>query len=433
MSSFTRTRLHALIIAKEVLEKGRWLDRLILPFLISYRDKRDKKFLTKLTYGTVRMKLFLDWVIEKYLKGYKLSELTPWIRNILRISLYQIFFMERVPDYAAVSEGVSLAERFGHKGVKKLVNAILRRASEEKPKPSELWILHSHPRWLYERWRKRFGEERTIELMKFNNTDAPIYIRINLLKTGRDDFISLLKEKNVDFEEVDFPKETLRIKTPPQDVPIPTELYYAQDFSSQIIPYLLSPKRGSFIIDWNSAPGGKATHIAQLIGNEGHILGIDLYLSRLKLEKETIERIGAKCVSLIAADSRSFSPLRKPKFALCDVPCSGLGTLRRRPELKWRMREERIAELKELEFKLLTNAARNLEKGGALVYSTCTIEREENEEVVDRFLKENKDFELQDARYFVPSHFVKNGYVFVDGVRFDSDFAFAARFEKKMN
>ena len=425
----TRVRKVALKIIMASLEEGRWANKLLVPNLFEIEDPRDQKLLTELVYGTIKMKLRLDWTIQRYLKKHRLEDLTPPIRNILRLSAYQILFM-RIPHYAAVSEGVKLARRFGHRGTASLVNAVLRRIADEKPVPKEPWVLHSHPEWLYRRWLELWGEERAVQIMQHNNTPAPIYIRVNTLKTTVDAVIKSLEVKGIGFEKVDFPPEAIKVARAPQLIGLPESFYYVQDRSSQMIAHLMSPKPGWTVYDLAAAPGGKITHIAALMGDEGHIKAVELHRSRALEMKKVIERLGIGSIEVVVGDGSSIMFDRKADGVLTDVPCSGLGTLRRRPELRWRMRPDRIPELAKIQKAILENAAANTRIGGIIVYSTCTIEPTENQFQIENFLREHPEFRLEPAQDYVPPEYTQDGYLFVDGVTHDCDFMFGARLRK---
>ncbi len=266
--------------------------------------------------------------------------------------------------------------------------------------------------------------------MKHNNTPPPIYLRVNTLRTKIEDLCEILESSNVSFELISFPQETIKVSVPPQEIPIPEELYYAQDLSSQVVPYLLSPSINSLLYDAAVAPGGKSSHIYALTQGQITVFGVDKILSRLKVTKRVFRRLGVKDFFLVQGDSSVLTLRKKPEFALIDAPCSGLGTLRRKAELRWRMSEKRIRELSKLQKSLLEGVARNVPKGGVLVYSTCTTEPEENEENIENFLIEHRDFKLEDAREFVPPKFTGSDFLYINGIKWDSDFSFGARLLK---
>ena len=267
-------------------------------------------------------------------------------------------------------------------------------------------------------------------MMSHNNGPPRIYIRVNTLRTSKDALEELMNDLGIHFESFPFPRETLRIDTPPQEIPLPLEHYYAQDFSTQVIPYLLSPEKGTFVYDAAVAPGGKASHVYQILEGDTLLLGVDRLRSRLRMTRSVFQRLGVENYFLIQGDS-AYLPLRKaPDFVLVDVPCSGLGTLRRKAELRWRMSEERISYLSELQRDMLEGVAQNMGVGGVIVYATCTTEPEENEVQVHNFLRKHREFVLENPLSFVPEKMTKNGFLWVDGIEWDSDFSFAARMRR---
>jgi len=425
LRKYSKVRYYAILVVKEVLEEGRWANKLLTYY--SFKLKPDEvPFLSILVNGTVKYKLFSDWVLKNYIKSEKFEKLTPWIRTVLRMGVYQIYFLHKVPDYAAVGESVELAKRFGHRGTAGLVNAVLKNIARERPWPEEVWIRHSHPLWLYDLLRETFGNGKALRIMEHNNKPPEIFVRVNTLKIERERFENLLTEMGVKFRRFPFPPVTYHLEKLPHLVGLSEEFYYVQDLSSQVIPYLLDPE--GRILDMAGAPGGKISHVYQL-NPDVFAVSVELHLSRAKEMKRLSERLGAG-VYVINGDSTYISFRSGFDRILLDAPCSGLGTLRRHAELRWRMRPERITELVEIQKKLLKNAVTLLKPGGVLLYSTCTITREENEGVVNWFLENFKDFRLERAEDFIPVEFTDRGFIFVDGTNYGSDFSFGARFRR---
>ncbi len=425
----TRVRVFALKIVMAALEEGRWANKLIVPYLFKLDDPRDQKLLTELVYGTIKMKLRLDWTISTYLKKHRIDDLTSPIRNVLRLGAYQLLYT-RIPDYAVISESVKLARKFGHRGVASLVNAVLRRIAGQRPSPSEPWILHSHPKWLYDRWTELWGEERAIEMMRHNNSPAPIYLRVNTLAIDVDSFVELLTEKGAGFKRPDFPPECVMVERAPQLIDLPEKLYYVQDRSSQMVAHLMAPEPGWTVYDLTAAPGGKITHIAALMRDTGRIIAVELHSSRAKEMQKIIQRLGINSIDVVVGDGSQVTFDGPADAVLTDVPCSGLGTLRRRPELRWRMRPDRIPELVRIQRSILENGARNLRVGGILVYSTCTVEPQENEIQIKNFLADHPNFRLEPAANYLPDGFTEGDFMFIDGAKHDCDYMFAARLRK---
>lgn len=412
---------------KEVLEDGRWANRLLTYYSFKL-NHQDASFLTILVNGTVKFRLFEDWVLLHYVPEKKFKKLTPWIRTILRMGVYQLYFLEGVPDYALVNESVELAKRFGHRGTAGLVNAVLKKVLKEKPKPDEIWIKHSHPSWLYKKLIEIFGRDTAEEVMQHNNEAPQIFVRVNTLKINPREFEELLISKGVEFKKFDFPPVTYRLSKLPHLVDIPDEFYLVQDLSSQVIPYLVASRNGDYVLDMAGAPGGKITHIYQM-NPQIKAFSVELHLSRAKEIRKLSERLGAQ-IHVVNGDSTYIYFNRKFDCILLDAPCSGLGTLRRNAELRWRMRPERIDELTEIQRALIENAARLVKKGGAIVYSTCTIMPEENQGIIEWFLERHPEFILEDAGIYIPPEFTERRFLFVNGLKRSSDFSFAARLKK---
>ncbi len=412
---------------KEVLEDGRWANKLLTYYSFKL-NHQDVGFLTILVNGTVKFRLFADWALLNYIPEKRFKKLTPWIRTILRMGVYQLYFLENVPDYAVVNESVELAKRFGHRGTAGLVNAVLKKILREKPEPDEIWIKYSHPRWLYERLVQIFGNDTAEKIMQHNNEAPQIFVRVNTLKIDPDEFEELLTSKGVEFKKFDFPPVTYWLSKLPHLVGIHDEFYLVQDLSSQVIPYLVAPHDGDYVLDMAGAPGGKITHVFQ-INPQIKAYSVELHLSRAKEIKKLSKRLGAR-IHVINGDSTYIDFKRRFDRILLDAPCSGLGTLRRHAELRWRMRPERIEELNKIQMALIENATRLVRKGGVIVYSTCTIIPEENQGVVQWFLERHPEFMLEDAGKFIPQEFTDGEYIFVNGIKNSSDFSFAARLKK---
>jgi len=427
LKRYSKSRYYAVLILKQVLEDGRWANKLLTYYSFKL-NHQDAGLLTILVNGTVKFRLFEDWVLYKYIPKKKLERLTPWIRTVLRMGVYQLYFLESVPDYAVVNESVELAKRFGHRGTAGLVNAVLKTILREKPRPDEIWVKYSHPRWLYERLVQIFGNDTAEKVMQHNNEAPQIFVRVNTLKIPPNKFEELLISKGVEFKKFDFPPVTYRLSKLPHLVGIPDEFYLVQDLSSQVIPYLVAPQGVDYVLDMAGAPGAKITHIFQ-INHQIKAYSVELHFSRAKEIKRLSKRLGAM-IHVINGDSTYIDFNIKFHRILLDTPCSGLGTLRRHAELRWRMRPERIEELNKIQMALLENAARLVRKDGVIVYSTCTIIPQENQGVVQWFLERHSEFTLEDAKEFIPHKFTDGKYLFVNGLKHSSDFSFAARLKK---
>ncbi|HCX69909.1 MAG TPA: 16S rRNA (cytosine(967)-C(5))-methyltransferase RsmB [Firmicutes bacterium] len=375
-------------------------------------SKQERAFCTELVYGTVRHQLTLDWIAGIFLNRGNTEDLTPAIRNILRMAFYQLHFIHYQPEAAVVDEAVKLALRFGHSGVSKLVNAVLRsylRNPEKVVYPSVeaepakyLSIRYSHPSWLVERWLNRFGFETTARLCDFNNGPAPVCIRVNTLRCSREELIERLLAEQVVVAQSLLVPEGLTISGFNRIESLPSHRdgwFIVQDESSMIVGHAVAPKPGETIIDLCGAPGGKATHLAQLMHNEGQIISVDLHEQRTRLIQENASRLGVRIIATVAGDALNF---RMPAdggaadAVLLDAPCTGTGVIRRRADSRWRRMPRDISELADLQYRLLEQAATLVEQGGRLVYSTCSLEPEENHLLIERFLKQHQEFRPAD-------------------------------------
>ncbi|MBI4639526.1 MAG: 16S rRNA (cytosine(967)-C(5))-methyltransferase RsmB [Candidatus Tectomicrobia bacterium] len=377
---------------------------------------RERAFIYQLVYGVLRWRGKLDWIIEQY-SSRMLSEMTLSIRNILRLGLYQILFLERVPPWAAIDEAVKLTARYGHKGTKRFVNGILREINRhrdqiEVPLPQGdlagyLSVVYSHPKWLIERWVESLGVDRVEAICQANNELPSLTLRTNTLKLERDELKRVFEGAGISAEKCSWAPEGLRIREGafrPSDLPGFYEGWFqVQDEASMLVSYLLYPQPGSVLLDACAAPGGKTTHLAQLMRNQGRIVAIDKSLKRLHLLEENCQRLGIEIAENKVADFRSYHH-EESQFdsILIDAPCSGLGTLRRHPEGKWLKNEGTLSVMKRVQQELLKEVSQLLKEGGVLVYSTCSNESEENEAVIEEFLSEHHEFTLENPEGLLP-------------------------------
>ncbi len=425
-------RAICLDILDRVEEADFHLDRVLTDSFKRYRylTSLDRAFLTELTYGVIRWRGKLDWVIRHF-SEISFEKIELRLLNILRLGLYQILFLSRTPSSAAVNESVELAKRIRGKGGAGFVNALLRSAIRQKDKipypdiavdPAlYISVIQSHPMWLIQRWLNEMGVQGTAELCAFNNQISPLTLRTNYLKIKRKDLIEKLKEKGLQPFPTQFSEEGVLLRDPPpvSELPFLKEgLYLIQDEASQLITSILDPEPGERILDACAAPGGKTTHMAQRMENRGEIEALDLSLGRLRLVEEMSERLGVRIIKTTKGDAaRSFPISTGMKFdrILADVPCSGFGTLRKNPDLKWRRGEEDIKRLSELQLSILTHIGDYVKEGGVIVYSTCTVFHEENEDVVERFLSQRPEFKVErintvvsdECRRFISDPFFK--------------------------
>ena len=384
----------------------------------------DSGLCQEIVYGVVRWQAALDWLIARKTGG---REQKPALQNLLRLGLYQIFWLDRIPDHAAVHETVELAKQGGFGPQAGFVNAVLRgylrEAAETKQLLSELKISnpasgHSHPQWLVEKWQKQFGDERTQQLLEWNNTPPKTFGRVNSLKTDAVRLVEKWREENVEYDFVrrDWLEENFvfELKSHPPLHSLPSfrdGWFYIQDPSTLLAVRELGAQPGETILDLCAAPGGKATLIAQLMNNEGRIVAQDVSEDRMKLIQENCARLGV--VNVEAVSNSSFFILYSSfDRVLVDAPCSNTGVMRRRVDLRWRISPEEIARLRQTQLDLLQLAATKLKSGGILVYSTCSLEPEENSEIVNEFLREHQNFKLEKECQLLPfADIVDGAYV----------------------
>lgn len=377
---------------------------------------QDRRFITELVYGTVKAGATLDWMLGIYLNR-SLTKVAPVIRNILRLGIYQLFFLEKVPASAACNQSVELAKKYGHAGTIKFVNGVLRNAARSPEKvvypdrDSEpvkyLALKYFHPEWLVERWVDRLGVAGCEALCQTNNTIPPLSLRTNSVKINRDRLLQRLADEGVVCQASDWTPEGIVCQEHPglgTLTSLQEGLLQVQDESSMLVAHILGPKPGEFIIDACGAPGGKTTHIAALMNNTGKILSTDIYEHKLAIIRENAARLTLTNIETKALDAvnlGSMFPLKADRV-LVDAPCSGLGVLRRKPDSRWRKSPEILRDLPKLQAAILASAAQCVKPGGVLVYSTCTTEPEENQDIVRDFLRVHPDFILEDTGQYLP-------------------------------
>ncbi len=374
-------------------------------------DARDSAFILELVYGTLRNRRLLDWTLDRF-SAQPVAKTDAWTRNILRLGAYQMLFLDKVPVHAAVNTAADLAKEYGKKSG--YVNGLLRnldrkRAFLANPGPDDpvkkLSILHSHPEWLVMRWVKRFGEETAEKLLRENNRPAPLTIRTNLLKTTRDQLKASLEAEGAAAIETAYSAVGLEITSSPglHSLKAYGEGWFmVQDEAAQLIGLMLGPRPGETALDACAAPGGKATHLAELMENRGTIIALESDQNRLGKIRENSARLGITIISPVRGDATKYQEGRFDKI-LIDAPCSGLGVLRRHPDGRWNKNERTIKERAMLQRGILENCALLLIPGGALVYATCTTEPEENEAVIDSFLAEHDEFGVEGPQQFLPA------------------------------
>jgi 16S rRNA (cytosine967-C5)-methyltransferase len=386
-------------------EDGAYLN-LVLPSLLQNVSPPERALAVQIATGTIQRLNTVDWVINLYSRR-NLDTYTPWLRNLLRLSAYQILFLDRVPHYALVNEAVHLARRFGHRGVAGLTNALLRRIGAESanlpwPDPTVkqaeyLSLKHSQPLWLVDRLISRFGFAEAESWCLASNRKPLISVRPNLLRTDSAALIDKLRSEGLEASTSPVVPAMLRLvegASPALSNSFREGLFTIQGESSALVAPLLVPQPGELVIDLCSAPGGKTTHLAELMSDSGRVYACDLHQGRLQLVEKAARRLGLHSITTVTVDGRNPGDQNLPAAdaVLVDAPCSGLGVIRRLPEIKWRRNEEDLLRMQAVQLELLTSAARLLKPGGKLLYSVCTTEPEETEAVVTAFNRAHQQF-----------------------------------------
>ena len=360
-------------------------------------EPREKAFANELILGVLRNKIYLDFVIQSFSKT-KLKKLNPYVLQILRVGAYQMLCIDKVPVSAACNEAVKLAS-IRAKAAKGFVNGVLRSISRG-PLPEikgneieKLSVKYSCPLWLAEKLFSQFGD-KTEDILKDSLKPHPTTIRVNALKTDEDTLIEKLKAEGIEAEKSDL-KNCLIIKGAininASDA-YKDGLYTLQNVNSQMATVILEPKPDETVIDMCAAPGGKTTHIAELMEDKGRVIAFDIHPHKLILIEKTAERLGLNSIGARCHNSEEVILKMSADRVLAEVPCSGIGVIHRKPDIKYNRQAEDIASLCEIQKNILKNASEYVKKGGTLVYSTCTILEEENQDITDEFIEENKDF-----------------------------------------
>ncbi len=411
-------------------------------------SQKDENLIRELVYGSLENRLYIDYIISKASKINR-NKIHPAIMSILRLGIYQIAFMDKIPDSAAVNESVKLAKKYGNKGSSGFVNGVLRSISRDKEgflsidikdEVKYLSIKYSHPEELVKRFINDFGSEFTKGLLVANNTTPLLNIRVNTLKTDKDTLKSKLEDKGFKISYGQYANDSLIIHNPARITSLEEfkkGLFTIQDESSMLVAQLLNPKEGSLVIDLCSAPGGKSTHIAQYMNNKGLIISRDKFEHKIKLVEDNANRLGIDIIKTEVYDALEVDEnlITKADYVLVDAPCSGLGLIRRKPEIKWNKTSDDIDELSKLQEDILDVAKGYLKKGGILIYSTCTILNQENIQVVENFLRKNKDFrsmELEDSNLSNKEiNSLKKGYIQLYPNKHNTDGFFIAKMIKE--
>lgn len=368
-------------------------------------NDKDIGLISEIVYGVTTWRLTIDEIIKKYSK-IRLKKISTWILNILRMGAYQIIFLDKIPKSAAVNESVNLAKRYGHSSSSNFVNAILRKI--EKSDYDEFFHIDdniekiskttSMPEWIIKELLKNNNIEKVEEICRNSNLKPKITIRVNNLRISKIELIQKLREEDIGYKETDF--EDFLILDNAKNIEnldlFKNGFFTIQDISAGLTAKTLSPKPGDNILDACSAPGGKTTYLAELMKNTGNIEAWDIYEHRTKLVKQNAYRLGINIINTKVQDATVYDESLNEKFdkILLDVPCLGIGVIKRKPDIKWQRDTENIKEITDIQQKILENCSKYLKKGAVLVYSTCSILKDENEDIIYDFLSKNKNFQI---------------------------------------
>jgi len=392
------------------VEAGSYSNLLLDSELKKIEDQRDKGLFTEIFYGVIRNKLYLDYIIDSFSKT-PLNKMDKEVLTGLRIGVYQLFFLDKVPARAAIYESVEAVKMIlpnSKKGAVSFTNGVLRNINrkqdklklpDKKKNPEKyLSVKYSYPVWMVKKFIEQYGMEKVEMILTAGNRRPEVIYRHNSLKMERNQFLELLSEEEVEYENT-FLKSFFKLKK--INNPADTEVFkrggaYIQGTSAGLASLLLDVKEGMTVLDLAAAPGGKTSHLAELMNNTGQITALDISAKRLRLVEENLKRLGVKNVKLKKTDAAQYKDEQQYDRILADLPCSGLGLIASKPEIKWEKDQSVIKKMAELQSEILNNNLSKLKNGGKLLYSTCTLSREENQEIVDKILQENKELKLLD-------------------------------------
>ncbi len=409
------------------IERDKAYSNIAVDTVLKNNDVGSAPFVCQLVYGVIERKITLDYILSQFLTQ-PLKKLNPQVLTVLRMGVYQIKFMDKVPDSAAVNECVKLVKKIKCGFASGLVNSVLRKVSMNNidfPKTDNIAynfsIRYSCPEELVKHYIDNYGVDDTEELLKDSLGSSPIFIRVNTLKTTADDLIKLLSSENINAFKCDDIENALILNDGGaifKSNAYKQGLFHVQDKASQICISKLDPKPNEIVFDMCASPGGKTFTIAEMMANQGKVYSFDLYEHRVKLISDGAKRLGIDIINANVGDASLFNDtLQKADKILCDVPCSGLGVIRRKPEIRYKDLEF-VDNLCELQYNILNCSAKYLKQNGILVYSTCSLNKKENEDICDKFLAENNDFKKVEDYITLWPH--KNG----------TDGFFIAKFKK---
>lgn len=404
-------------ILREIDTEGAYSNIALKQALGEYPDLiiQDKSLITEITNGTVKYRRKIDYVINQYAK-LPINKMKPVVRNVLRMSVYQILYLDKVPDSAVCNEAVNIIKKRKMGKLSGFVNGILRNIvrghesvvyPDKDKNPAEyLGVMYSFPDWMIQLWLKEYDFDFVETLCESLNRAPDVTLRTNLLLTSREDLKKTLIGEGIEVEDGRLAAEALRVRGASSIGSLETfkkGYFTVQDESSMLASYVLNPQKGEAILDVCAAPGGKSTHIAELMAGQGQVISADIFEHKLKLIEETAKRMDHQIIETVIQDATKENKAYKEKFdrVLIDAPCSGLGILHKKADIRWKKEHKDIKELVKIQKKILTTCSEYVKPGGIMVYSTCTISPLENEVMVEWILK-HLDFELDNINSYIP-------------------------------
>jgi len=390
------------------IEKENAYSNLVLDEMINKNRKNlttiDIGFISELVYGITTYRITLDYIISQYSKT-KINKISIFTKNILRMGIYQIIFLNKVPKPAAVNESVNLSKKYAVKSTG-FINAILRKVTQEdykkmdniKDKKEKLMLKYSMPKWIIEELLKELKIEEVEKICINSNLKPKTTIRVNTIKISEEQLLKIFDEKNIKYEksQIDNFIYLENLKNISEIEEFKKGYFTVQDLAAGLTSLILNPKEGENVLDSCSAPGGKTTHLAEIMNNNGNILAWDLYESRLNLVNENAKRLGINIIKTETKNATKFDENLVKSFdkILLDVPCLGIGVIRRKPDIKWQRDREDIGKIQKEQLEILENCSKYLKPNGYILYSTCSILKEENEAIIKQFLNKNNNFKI---------------------------------------
>ena len=426
------TRELVLEMLIEIIEKNQYSHLILRDVLDKYQylSKQERAFMTRLTEGTLEHLIELDYIIDSFSKT-KVRKMKPMIRSILRMSVYQIKYMDSVPNSAVCNEAVKLAKRHGFGQLSGFVNGVLRNISrnisdvrypDQKDMVRFLEVKYSMPQWIVKQWINDYGMEKTEQILKGFDRENPLSIRTNTLKCTPEELRDKLKAEGVIVEPVkdlDYAFYISGFDYLNGLQSFEDGLFYVQDVSSMMAAELAAPEENDYVIDVCAAPGGKSTHLAEKLKGTGMVEARDLTDYKVDLIRDNIDRHELHNMKAVLMDATSYdeASVNKADVLICDLPCSGLGVLGRKTDIRYKISHEQEKELMELQRQILDTVHQYVKPGGTLVYSTCTIDKMENEDNVRWFADKYKDFVLKEERQLLPGQLGGDGFFLAKFIR----------------